>query len=464
MSTLIVRMLAGGLLLATTGTPAAPAEEPPLKPNDFAYGMRFEAQGTAAAYTAEVPASVYQGVALPNLADIAVFNGRGELVPHVVNAARTEARILRPRPVSLPVFPVRGEEGKALDAIRVTIESGAAKVTTRVDVPAPTSVAPNIVADPTAITSYIVDGREVTALLSALQVEWPQDAPQFAGRLRVEASDDLGSWRSLVDAAPIANLRAGEFQLIEQRIEMRFTRAKFWRLTWVGPRAPFEITALIAEPAGSRQEIGRPSLSLDGSPVAGQGGQFEFDLGAHFPVDRVNLELPEVNTIVEAELLSRATPAGQWRPVTLKGFYRLTSSDGDGELVNGDLQITPRADRYWLVRADIRGNPLGSGKPRLHIAWAPDEITFLARGPGPFTLAFGNAAASAVPGGIPALPEGASVLHASLGERQMLGGASRLDLTASPLPGKSTVLWIVLGAAVALLAYMAYRLARDLKR
>jgi hypothetical protein len=453
-------MFAGALLLAITGARAAPTESPPLKQDDFAYGMQFETKGMAAAYIADVPAQVYQGVALPNLADIAVFNGRGEIVPHVINAARTEARILRPRPLSLPLFPVRGEERESLDTLRVTIESG----TRRVDVQAPAGAAPNIVADPAAITSYIVDGREITAPLSAFQIEWPEDAPQFAGRLRVEAGDDLGSWQTVVDAAPIANLRAGKLELIEQRIEMRFTRAKFWRLTWVGPRAPFEISAFVAEAAGNLQEIARPSLSFDGSPVDKQPGQFEFDLGARFPVDRVNLELPEVNTIVEAELLSRSTPAVPWRPVTLRGFYRLASSDGDGELVNGDMRITPDADRYWLVRADIRGNPLGSGKPKLRVAWAPDELTFLARGPAPFTLAFGNATASAVAGGIPALPEGTSVLHATLGERQTLGGASRLDLSASALPGKSTVLWIVLGAAVALLAYMAYRLARDLKR
>jgi hypothetical protein len=458
MSTRLAQRLAGALLLATTGAAAAPAESPVLKPDDFAYGMQFETKGVAAAYISEVPAPVYQGVALPNLADMAVFNGRGEIVPHVVNAARTEATILRPRPVSLPVFPVRGEETRALDAIRVTIESGA----TRVDVQAPTGLAPNIAADPAAITSYIVDGREITEPLAAFQIEWPENAPQFAGRLRIEASDDLGSWQTLVDAAPVANLRSGQFQLIDQRIETRFLRAKFWRLTWVGPRAPFEITALVAEPAGHRQEIGRPSLSFDGSPVAGQPGQFEFDLGARFPVDRVNLELPEVNTIVEAELLSRATPTAPWRAVTQKGFYRLTS--GDADLVNGDVRILPDADRYWLVRADIRGNPLGAGKPRLRIAWAADEIKFLARGPSPFTLAFGNAAAPAATGGIPALPEGASVLHAPLGKRQTFGGPSRLGAAASSsLPGRSTVLWIVLGAAVALLAYMAYRLSRDLK-
>ena len=175
----------------------------------------------------------------------------------------------------------------------------------------------------------------------------------------------------------------------------------------------------------------------------------------------MNLELPEVNSVVEVQLLSRETLKSPWVPVTRSGFYRLKSASA--ELVNGDVAIAPISDRYWLARVDARGNGLGSGKPKLRVAWAPHDIVFLARGEGPFTLAFGNASATASTGRIAALPRGAHVLHASLEEREVLGGASRLQPASSAMPGKSTILWAVLGLAVALLAYMAYRLARDLK-
>ena len=452
-----LRVLAGALMCVAGGVSAAPAEAPPAKPEDFAYGMKFDTRGVAAAYIADVPTLVYQGVALSNLADIAVFNGRLEVVPHLVSVPRTPTTVSVP-PVALPVFPLRGDPGPALDAIRVTIEAAGAKV----NIQAPASDAQKSAADPEAITGYVIDGRELKGSLSALEIAWPDDAPQFAGRLRIEGSDDLGYWQTLVDGAPIANLRAGESQLVERRIETRFMRSRFWRLSWVGKRAPFEITSVVAEPAGSRQDIARTSLTFDGKPVAGKPGEFEFDLGARFPVDRVNLELPELNSIVDVQLLVRATQKGPWQPVDRSGFYRLAS--GDAELVNGDVAIPLTLDRYWLVRADVRGNPLGRGVPKLRVAWAAHEITFLARGPAPFMLAFGNASASAAAGRIPALPRGASVLHAPLGERQTLGGPSRLTPANSAMPNRSTVLWIVLGVAVAMLAYMAYRLSRDLKR
>ncbi len=103
--------------------------------------------------------------------------------------------------------------------------------------------------------------------MAGLQIGWPEDAPTFAGRLRVEASDDLGVWRTLVDAAPIANLRAGDARLIERRIETRHLKAKFWRLLrGVGEQAPFEITSVTAEPAGDRHEVGRPAFAGEWRP------------------------------------------------------------------------------------------------------------------------------------------------------------------------------------------------------
>jgi hypothetical protein len=295
-----------------------------------------------------------------------------------------------------------------------------------------------------------------------MQIGWPDDAPEFAGRLRVEASDDLGYWQTLVDAAPIANLRAGDARLVERRIETRAMRSKFWRLSWVGEQAPFEIASVTVEPAGDRADVGRPSLALKGTPVPGKPGEFEFDIGAQLPVDRVNLALPELNSVVEVQLLSRATPKLAWQPVTRSGFYRLQSASA--ELVNGDVSIAPNSDRYWLARVDVRGNGLGSGKPELRVAWPPHEIVFLARGAGPFTLAFGNASLSRSAASIPSLPKDAHVLYAKLGERETLGGESRLTVATNAFPTKSTILWIVLGLAVALLTYMAYRLSRELKR
>jgi len=130
LSTVAVGTLALMAAVAGAASGDAPAATP--SPQDFAYGMRFETQGVAAAFRLALPLEVYRGVALANLADVAVFNERNEVVPHVVEVPRTQSTV-RQAPVSFPVFPIRGNERTALDAIRVTIEAGG----TRVDLQAP---------------------------------------------------------------------------------------------------------------------------------------------------------------------------------------------------------------------------------------------------------------------------------------------------------------------------------------
>src|SRR4029453_7469525 len=104
----------------------------------------------------------------------------------------------------------------------------------------------------------------------------------------------------------------------------------------------------------------------------------------------VTLELPEQNSIVEAELLSRATPTEPWRSVTRGGFYRLKATrpvptgnatiEANADLTNGSITIDPNTDRYWLARIDTRNGGLGRGTPQLRVGWLAHDIVFLARG------------------------------------------------------------------------------------
>jgi hypothetical protein len=53
------------------------------------------------------------------------------------------------------------------------------------------------------------------------------------------------------------------------------------------------LTAVLAEPAKQRAEVRRSSLVVSGARTSP--GEFEYDLGAGVPVDRLNLELPDAN-------------------------------------------------------------------------------------------------------------------------------------------------------------------------
>ena len=477
------RALLAALALGAVGSAAA-AE---VGPNDFAFGMKVVTPGDAAGYRASLPLAVYQKTLHADLSDVRVFNAKGEVVPYSIERPRAQTPAAQPAaPTSLPVFTLRGDPGAALNAVKVTIAAGTATINVE---------APGALPDTGPIRSYLVDARSLDAAVSVLQLEWADDAADFAGRLQVDASDDLDLWHTLANAAPIANLHAGQAKLIERRIELPVSRAKFWRLLWTEEAAPFEITSVTAEPAQGPVDVERATLEVAGKPVASTDsdrsrrsrdrdrdererptrdeleaepaksvpGEFTFDLGAQLPVDRVNLELPEQNTIVEITLFSRAQPGEAWRSVVTSGFYRLRGSGPD--LVNGAVSIGTNTDRYWRVRADTRGGGLGAGAPKLRVGWLPHDVLFLARGNGPFTLAYGNANTEGNAAGFPSLPKSATVLRATFAEPETLGGTARLTPTPkSPdVFSKSVILWTVLIAGVGLLAVMAYRLAREMK-
>jgi len=451
-SALLLAMVSG---LAVTPCLATTADAAAAEPSqqEFGYKMQIFATGDAPAYRLSLPLAVYQKTARTDLGDLRVFNADGEVVPYSLEHPVAGVTVAKsPRP--LPLFGLKDDSKAALDALRVTIDSGKAQVNIRTA----GGEGPGNLGAPAGshTTAYLIDGRAVEAATSALLLEWPDEAPDFAGRVRVEASDDLADWRTVSGAAPIANLHAGVERLIERRIELPPTQPKFWRLTWVGTAAPFVLTSVLAEPAREQVDAARTSLDVPGLRA---GSDIEFDLGGHAPIDRVNVELPEMNSVIEIDVLSRLRPTDTWRTVLHKGFYRLSS--GGTELSNAAVPIEIDSDRYWLIRADARGGGLGKGTPRLSVGWVAHQVVFLARGARPFTLTYGSATATPAGVSLTTIPKSVAIAEASLGPLEKLGGDARLLPPPPPLPWKTWLLWGILVAGAALLAWMAYRLSRD---
>jgi hypothetical protein len=433
------------LLLLARFTPAAE-----LSPADFAFGMPVATAADAAAYRVALPLGVYQDMVREDLAEIRVFNAQGEVVPYAVS--RPSARTLPRGPgTALPLFALRDDSPAAADAVRVTIDSPTAAVKLQTL---------GSIAATGAIKQYILDGRPLGVPVAALQLMWPDDAGDFTGRLRIDVSDDFAAWRTLAEAAPIANLHANGRQLVNNRVELAASRAKYWRLSWIGKSAPFALTSVVAEPADSRIEVERSTLEVAGNARDGAPGEYQFDVGARLPIERINLGLPELNTVVAVELRSRRHPQDPWRHVASRQFYRVDTADG--ELRNEPIDIATDSDRYWLARTGDRSGASTAKPLRLQVAWTPSDVEFLARGAGPFMLAYGSALAPAAETDLSSMPAAVVVMRATLGARRELGGAARLAQPAPEFPWKRVVLWAVLALSVCLLAWMAYRLSKDM--
>jgi hypothetical protein len=428
------------------------------RPEDFAYGIPIHADTQDALYEITLPAAVYRGVARSDLGDIRVFNARGEVVPHAFRP-RARGSTETPAAVELPLFPLYAESGSGLEDLNVRIDKRADG--TIVNILNRGKGAPG----QRRLRGFVLDASALKRPMQALQFDWKSTAGGFAGKVRVEGSNDLTHWNVLADNASLVSLDFGGRSLRQKRVELRVEQYKYLRVSWPESQPPLELLSVRAEPAAGNVEIERVWQAVTAQPASGKAGEYLYDLGGHFPFDRLRVEFPQVNTLVQVQVLARANPSDDWRLRASAVTYRL-QHQGE-EVTSPEIAVAGSGERYWLLRVDQKGGGVGAGAPVINIGWLPQKLVFAARGAGPFQLAYGNSAAKPASYPIDSLIPGYKtetqfkVNPAALGEQVTLAGATRLR---TPPDYKKWALWVSLILGVLVLGWMAYRLSRQMSK
>lgn len=431
------------------------------RPEQFAHAARIAGAGEDSHYRFTLPADAYRGVTRADLGDLRVFNGAGEPVPYAFVPLRVAKK--DPAMHGTKLFPLRGEEAKGLDGLNVRIRHNPGGGTS-------VDVSSSPAAKERKLLGYILDPGELKTPFEALVLDW-QGRAGFTGTARVEASEDLKSWRTLAGAASILYLEHGGQRLERKRVELYGARARYLRVSFTGTPADFALKQARLELRPDKAEPAREWLALVARPVADRPGEYEFDTGGHFPVDRLRFVLPQLNTVAQGQVFtrerreSRRSAEDYWRPALSATLYRLRRNGT--EVTSADLAVAPNASRHWRLKVDQRGGGLGSGEVRLEIGWVPHQVVYAARGAEPFTLAYGMKIAK--PG---ALPIAAVLPGYKEGEAIALKTAS-LGVAASPEPkatssfsiasaeAKKWALWASLLVGVLLLVWMAFALLKQ---
>lgn len=448
-------MPAGSLLLAAALAGAVHA----ASMEDFAYGYALETQGDGAIYGVDLPQAVYGGLTRADGGDLRVFNGAGEAVPHHIEGVPDSGTQALP-PVALPLFPLYGEAGVAAATderdVRITTDEGG----TIVDI----SYGEGLHRPP-RLRGYIIDGSGLPEGPRMLTVEWPAGQGDLLTTVRLEHSADLTHWRPLVEEATLSHLRFGDHTLVQQRIQLPAAPATYLRLGFQGGQ-PFEIARLQAhfpERPGHRER----RWTAFAVTHRDDQGRYGFDTRALLPVDRANLALPRPNTLARVRIESAPDPGGPWTRRHDGLVYDLKVAGQP--LTTPDIRVAPTTHRHWRV------DPLGEGglpeaAMELRLGWVPERLLFVAQGEGPFVLAYGSGRVGRVDTPLSRLMEMEEVRHrqlvrvAGLGPPLALGDRSRLEPPPPPMDWKRLSLWAVLALGVALLAWMALRLYRDMER
>jgi Protein of unknown function (DUF3999) len=362
-------------------------------------------------------------------------------------------------PLYLPQFPLRVDQAETdLGGLSLSLSRSAAGATLSL---ASRDGTP-IVGD--RLIGYVLDASAASEPLVALVVNW-ETLPRGVGvRIRVEASDDLATWRTVVNDAPLIDLEFEGRRLRRDRIEMPATTAKYLRLSWASSQLPPNFAGIVGEYSPRSTEPPVRWKDVIGVAVADHDGDYDFDLEGTFPVERIAIVLPEQNSVVPAQLFARATPKDPWRLIASDVLFRLRQ--GDSEVNSPPLGVNAGASRYWRLHIDPRSGGLGAGPPQLRAGWLPQQIVFATRGGGPFMLAYGSATAAPsslpiqtlVPGyDTPSAPTIGTAAPANA-DVTALGGAERLT---APIDAKRWMLWSTLVLGVIVLGWMAWRLSRQ---
>lgn len=435
----------------------APVTAPAQTLADFAVRQPLATSGDKAFFRIELPDSVYDGAGRPDLGDLRVFNSDGALVPFAFMPRPAPVASGSPRRV-LALFPLtvdttRPEAGD----LSIKLRRDAAGMTVDIRARDGTPVVGS------RVVGYLLDAAPDDKPLVALLPSLP-DTGNVNARLRIDASDDLDRWRTIVADAPLLALEYNGRRLTRDRVEFSPQSVRYLRITWLTPSPP-ELTAVLGDIGDRLVDPPRRLRKATGVRDSESPDAFTFDLGAALPVERLTLELPEVNTVAPVDWEARTNAQDPWHAVGSSVVYRLRQDAG--EVVNADHAISRMQLRYFRARLDPKAGGVGQTPPTLVAGWYPQEIVFAARGNPPFELAYGSrriapgalSIGMLVPGYAAGKPLPGNIGVAALSQPPSAANRSAMR---EPLDTRRWLLWGSLVIASVLLGYMALRLARQM--
>jgi len=430
----------------------------PLTPMDFAWGQELRVRHDQALHELTVPDTIYRHVKRGDLGDLRVFNGAGQVVPHAFRELPPSAS--EPETRNLPLFMIDAPAAARHNDLIMRVQTRADGAI--VDVRSATRTSGGAA----RARVQVLDASQIKQPIQALDLTWAAPVSGFLTSVNVETSDDLRVWRRARTRAPVASLEQGGHRLEQRRVELGHVSAKYLRLRWPEGGSP-QVTHVnaVLVPAEPLPQLAWQHMTV--VPDKDEPGALRFDLPAPWRIERLRIVPREQNSVARVEVLSRHDSKQPWRSRGSALIYRM-SVDGR-TLDSRELALSPGSDREWLIRVANRESAFGDRLPVVEAGYRPAQLVFLTRGAGPFLLAYGSGRAVPADRPLESLLQGLSdrpearprAAAARLGSRKTLGGTDALRAPVSPRDWKVMSLWVVLGAGVLLLGWMARRLFRQ---
>ncbi|MGF6090937.1 DUF3999 domain-containing protein [Pseudomonas sp. 18173] len=426
------------------------------KTADFTTQVPLAVAGEGPWYRLELPLSVQLNARQADLSDVRVFNAVGDVQAYAL--AREAAQSSETRTLNeVKWFPLYSSVDATETAPSVRVQSNTNGTLIEVQ---PSS---QLEAGEEELRGWLLDASAIKAPLQQLIIDWTSERDGFQ-RFTLEASDDLQHWQSWGEGQ-VARLTFSDERVEQHEVSLPGQPARYLRLLWITPHSAPTLTSAQLQSASTRS-LPLPlvwSQALAGSSV--KAGEYTWQLPMGLNVERVQVELSQPNSLAPVSLSGRRDSSLPWQPMSSGLLYRLAQNGQD--VVQNELQLSGQIVQQLKLSVDERGGGLGDQAPTLKFAVRATQLVFLARGPGPYTLAVGSSTAKAANLPLSTLiPDYSPAKLATLGRAMVDVGA----VASKPSTGTTTApidtswkkfgLWAVLLLCVVFLVAMAFSLLR----
>ena len=474
MRAVLHRAAAAALLLAGACHAAAPAGSAA----GYSHAISVSVHKDSGLAALRLPQQVYLGSQSPALDDLRVFDRNGAAVPFALVAPPVQTRTTV---TDLPVrvFPLKSIAATAGDAAGARLDirtDGSGRLLSVASGPASSAASAQ-----ESLSNLILeieggkDARGATPAISALRFEIPPGTRNYSAQLWLETSKDLQQWEP-AGAAELSWLSNADAEtLSNSRMTLQPARFRYARISWRSG-TPLVFARIVAESA-STAEAGPPLDTIILQPtLAKNGTDLMYRSSIAIPTERVGMQFDAANAVFPVTLgryeqlpsrHRRRQPAWQFVPVLNTTFYRI--SQPGMERKSGDAPIEETHTETWVAKTQHAS----AVQPALRVSWTPSTLLLLANGNGPYRLAFGRSGAEPAalqpaqiaPGfsaeELRALPQA----QAALPEAEAPSSTAPLSPARPPDSGatqRTAILWASLLAGLALLAYFARTLLRQM--
>lgn len=356
----------------------------------FAASFQFDANNQEPLYQTRLPKAVYAQSKNNTLQDLTIHNATGEQLPYALMSYTSLYPQSLKKVESTPLLVFAIEEAKLSQPDALRIHLGKTGANTTLD------IATSEINDKNVLTNviYLIDAGEKHPALQTLSIDWQGAEGQLVG-LEVLASNDLKNWSHIGNAVLLKTTQAGNSILNNTATFNGSSYARYLQIRLNEPKKSpdFKLTSVNAQ-YHHRQTITQPFIWQDLKFLTRTQDKktgeikLEFEALGRYPTSRLQIHLPQTNTITNVTISVRNKTNEPWTYLTNSGIYNMTQQGNT--ITNPDITLNTTTARYWQLQFNQAHGGIGEENPSLSVGWLPDIIVWNARGDAPFSLNVGE--------------------------------------------------------------------------